>query len=201
VGVEMNYREKLVNLIDKNGGLILTKQLSEAGIPRVYLSSMVNAGLLVKLERGVYIARDGYDDELYRYQVKYEKAIYSHETALFLHDLTDRDPIKYSITVPEGYNASHLRALNFKVYSIKKTLYSLGLSESKTAFGRMVKCYDLERTICDIVRHRNQIDIAVISDAVKRYAGRKDRNIPQLMRYAEKMRVVKSLSSYMEVVL
>jgi len=197
----MTYKEKLNNLIDENGGLILTKQLSEAGIPRVYLSSLVHAGLLVKLERGVYIARDGYDDELYRYQVKYEKAIYSHETALFLHDLTDRDPIKYSVTVPEGYNASHLRALNFKVYSIKKTLYSLGLSESKTAFGRAVKCYNLERTICDILKHRNQIDIAVISDAVKRYAVRKDRNVPQLMRYAEKMRVVKPISNYLEVVL
>jgi predicted transcriptional regulator of viral defense system len=197
----MIYKEKLNNLIDENGGLILTKQLSEAGIPRVYLSSLVHAGLLVKLERGVYIARDGYDDELYRYQVKYEKAIYSHETALFLHDLTDRDPIKYSVTVPEGYNASHLRALNFKVYSIKKTLYSLGLSESKTAFGRAVKCYNLERTICDILKHRNQIDIAVISDAVKRYAVRKDRNVPQLMRYAEKMRVVKPISNYLEVVL
>jgi predicted transcriptional regulator of viral defense system len=201
VDVEMTYKEKLNNLIDENGGLILTKQLSEAGIPRVYLSSLVHAGLLVKLERGVYIARDGYDDELYRYQVKYEKAIYSHETALFLHDLIDRDPIKYSVTVPEGYNASHLRALNFKVYSIKKTLYSLGLSESKTAFGRAVKCYNLERTICDILKHRNQIDIAVISDAVKRYAVRKDRNVPQLMRYAEKMRVVKPISNYLEVVL
>ncbi len=197
----MNYKDKLKDLITENEGLILTKQLTKAGIPRVYLSNLVNDGLLAKLERGVYIARNAYDDELYRYQVKYNKAIYSHETALFLHDLTDRDPIKYSVTVPEGYNASHLRALNFKVYSIKKGLYSLGLSESKTAFGREVKCYNLERTICDIVRHRNQIDIAVISDAVKRYAVRKDRNIPQLMRYAEKMRVVKLLSSYMEVVL
>ena len=197
----MTYKEKLNKLIAENKGLILTKQLTEADIPRVYLSNLVNDGLLVKLERGVYIARNGYDDELYRYQVKYEKAIYSHQTALFLHDLTDRDPIRYSVTVPEGYNASSLRALNFKVYSIKRKLYKLGLSESKTAFGREVKCYNLERTICDIVRHRNQIDIAVISDAVKRYAVRKDRNVPQLMRYAEKMRVVKQVSSYMEVVL
>ena len=197
----MTYKEKLNDLIADNEGLILTKQLSKAGIPRVYLSNLVNDGLLVRLERGVYIALNGYDDELYRHQVKYEKAIYSHETALYLHDLTDRDPARYSVTVPEGYNASHLRALNFEVYSIKMTLYDLGLSESKTAFGRVVKCYNLERTICDIVRHRNQIDIAVISDAVKRYAVRKDRNVPQLMRYAEKMRVAKLVSSYMEVVL
>ena len=197
----MSYKEKLNDLIAENEGLILTRQLSEAGIPRVYLSNLVNDGLLVRLERGVYITRNGYDDELYRYQAKYEKAIYSHETALFLHDLTDRDPINYSVTVPESYNASHLRAYNFKVYSIKKSLYNLGLSESRTAFGRKVKCYNVERTICDIVRHRNQIDIAVISDAIKRYAVRKDRNVPQLMRYAEKMRVAKIIRSYMEVVL
>jgi predicted transcriptional regulator of viral defense system len=197
----MTHKEKLNNLITKNKGLILTKQLTEAGIPRVYLSNLVNDGLLLKRERGVYIALNGYDDELFRYQIKYKKAIYSHQTALFLHDLTDRDPVRYSVTVPEGYNASRLRALNFKVYSIKKKLYDLGLSESKTTFGREVKCYNLERTICDIIRHRNQIDIALISDAIKRYAARKDRNVPQLMRYAEKMRVAKQVSLYMEVVL
>jgi len=197
----MTHKEKLNNLITKNKGLIITKQLTEAGIPRVYLSNLVNDGLLLKLERGVYIALNGYDDELFRYQIKYKKAIYSHQTALFLHDLTDRDPVRYSVTVPEGYNASRLRALNFKVYSIKKKLYDLGLSESKTTFSREVKCYNLERTICDIIRHRNQIDIAIISVAIKRYAARKDRNVPQLMRYAEKMRVAKQVSLYMEVVL
>jgi len=57
-GVEMAYKEKLRNMITENKGLILTKQLSEAGILRVYLSSLVNTGLLVKLERGINVQYD-----------------------------------------------------------------------------------------------------------------------------------------------
>jgi len=54
----MAYKEKLRNMITENKGLILTKQLSEAGILRVYLSSLVNTGLLVKLERGINVQYD-----------------------------------------------------------------------------------------------------------------------------------------------
>ena len=32
------------------------------------------------------------------------RQLFSHETALFFHDLTDREPLAYSITVKTGYN-------------------------------------------------------------------------------------------------
>lgn len=201
IGDDMSYKEKLLNLIQEHNGLIFTRQVSEAGIPRAYLSSFVQSGLLDRLERGVYITQDSYDDEMYRYQVKYKAIIYSHDTALFLHDLTDRDPIQFTVTVPEGYNANNLRTLGLKVFSLKRSLFTVGLSKSKTAFNREVRCYNMERTICDIIRSRNQIDIAIVSDAIKRYVKRNDRNLPLLMRYAEKMRVANILRNYMEVVL
>jgi hypothetical protein len=59
----------------------------------------------------------------------------------------------------------------------------------------------MERTICDILRNRNQIDIAIVTDAIKRYVKRKDKNLPQLMRYAELFKVTKLLTRYMEVLL
>lgn len=46
---------------------------------------------------------------MYRIQAKNQRIIFSHETALYLHDLTDRDPIELSVTIPYGYNATHLR--------------------------------------------------------------------------------------------
>ena len=45
------------------------------------------------------------------------------------------------------------------------------------------------------------MDIAIVTDAIKRYAKRRDKNLPQLMRYAESFRVAKLLRSYMEVLL
>jgi predicted transcriptional regulator of viral defense system len=197
----MKYREKLKELINEHNGIILTKQITEAGIPRVYISELVEKGVLERLERGVYITSDSFDDEMYRLQAKYTNIIFSHDTALYLHDLTDRDPLKYSVTVPAGYNPQNLKKIGVKVFSIKKELYNLGLTSIRTLFDREVRCYNMERTICDILRSRSQMDIAIVTDAIKRYVKRKNKNQPQLMRYAESLKVSKLLRRYMEVLL
>jgi len=68
-------------------------------------------------------------------------------------------------------------------------------------FGNEVVVYDLERTICDCLRSRNHMDIAILSDALKRYVRRKDRNIQKLMRFAETFQVDRLLRNYLEVLL
>ena len=92
---------------------------------------------------------------MYRIQAKNQRIIFSHETALYLDDLTDRDPIESSVTIPYGYNATHLRDEGIKVYTVKKTLHQMGSIELKTIYGRNIKAYNKERTICDIVRNRD----------------------------------------------
>ena len=197
----MNYAEKLKILIEQYGGLLLTKNVTEAGIPRVFISQLVEQGILEKIERGTYITKDAFDDEMYRLQAKYPAVVFSHETALFLHDLTDRDPLQHAVTVPAGYNAKNIKDSGIKVYSTKKELYPLGLTTANTLFGREIRVYDMERTICDILRSRNQMDIAIMTDAVKRYSKLKTKNLPQLMQYAESFRVTNILRRYMEVLL
>jgi len=127
--------------------------------------------------------------------------IYSHETALFLHDLTDRDPISYTVTVPSGYNTKAIIEDGMNVFSIKRELHELGSVQLETIFGHMVTAYGLERTICDCIRSRNKMDIAIVTDAVKRYAKRSDKNLNILMAMAETFRVTKPLKNYMEVLL
>lgn len=200
-GVGMNYTERLYKLIECGDGIVLTKDVVEEGIPRVYISKLIKNGTLERLDRGIYITKDCFDDEMYRLQAKYNLAIFSHESALFLHDLTDRDPIQYTITLPAGYNSQNIKSFGVKVFSIKKELYDVGLIVNKTMFGRDVRCYDMERTICDIVRSRSQLDIAILTDAIKRYSKRRNKNLPLLMRYAEKFRVTNILRGYLEVLL
>lgn len=197
----MEHFAKLKKLIQKNKGLISTKNVTEAGIPRAYLSLYVKQGILERLARGIYITKDCYDDEMYRLQVKYAQAVFSHDTALFLHDLTDRDPLQYTVTVKTGYNTKNIKASGVKVYTIKKELYDLGLITVKTPFGRFVKTYDLERTICDIVRSRSQMDRDVLTNTLKRYAKRKDKNLFRLMRYADQFSLINILRKYLEVLL
>ena len=197
----MICEEKLERLFARNGGTVTSAEANANGISNVYLYRLAESGRIERVAHGVYISADTMLDKMYVAQLKRTKAIYSHETALFLHDLTDRDPIGYTVTVPTGYNRNLLADDGFTVFSIKKELHLIGVTKTETMFGNKVNVYNLERTICDCLRSRNQLDAAVVVDAIKRYAKRKDKNLHQLTDMAETFKVSKLLRNYMEVLL
>jgi predicted transcriptional regulator of viral defense system len=171
------------------------------GISNERLRLLVKSGELERVAFGVYISAEDIQDKMYVMQLRRPKAIYSHETALFLHSLTDRDPVSYTVTVPRGYNASRIREDGLVCFMVKREWHQLGATQIESAFGHIVTAYGLERTICDCIRSRNQMDIAIVTDAVKRYAKRRDKDLNELMRTAEAFHVTKPLRSYMEVLL
>ena len=115
--------------------------------------------------------------------------------------MTDRDPLEWSVTIPAGYNGSNLRKAGIKVYTVKKEPHLIGVTELKTLYGRPIKVYGKERTICDIVRNRNNMDIAILNEGIKRYLYNKDKNIPLLLRFAKALGVQNTIRSYMEILL
>ncbi len=197
----MAIPNEMLSILMQSGGVITTAQANEVGISNERLRLFVKSGDLERVAFGIYVLPDEFADIMYISQLSRPKIIYSHETALFLHDLTDRDPINYTVTVPTGYNATNLKGDGFTVFTIKRELHEVGVTKLSTMFGNSVIVYGLERTICDCLRSRNQLDIAIVTDAIKRYSRRKDKNLNTLMQMAEVFNVVKPLRSYIEVLL
>lgn len=184
-----------------NNGIISAKQGMESGLSYMNLSRLVKTGELERVARGVYQSADEPDDLLYIAQLRRPKIIYSHTTALFLHDLTDRDPVSFSVSVPAGYNTKSLLKDGFKVFSVKAEMYENDVIKLPTKYGHLVDVYNLERTLIDIIRSRNRIDHEIVTTGVKRYALRSDKNIPQAMRCAKRFNVEKLTRTYLEVLL
>ena len=197
----MAMPNELQSVLNQNGGILTTAQANEVGVSNERLRLLVHSGDLERVTTGIYVLPDEFTDKMFIVQLRRPKIIYSHETALFLHELTDRDPINYMVTVPTGYNPTRLREDGFTVFTIKRELHEIGVTKLTTMFGNSVTVYDLERTICDCLRSRNNLDIAVVTDAIKRYAKRKDKNLNKLMQMAETFKVTKLLRGYMEVLL
>lgn len=197
----MTHAEKILKLAQDNNGVVTSAQITKAGIQREYLRILVRKGLLERSERGVYILPTIFDDEMFNLQMRFKRGIFSHETALFLLDLTDRTPGKYSMTFPLGYNTTALNSENVKYYRVKDDLYELGIITAKSPGGNNVMLYNAERTLCDILKGRSSTEIQIVTDAFKHYTrlGRKD--IPLISEYARLLRVEKKLRSYLEVLL
>ncbi len=138
---------------------------------------------------------------MYLIHLRCSQGIFSHETALFFHDLTDREPSPYSITVRRGYGTTRLKTEGISVYTIKPELLEVGKATAQTTFGHMVPVYDMERTICDLLRCRSSIEMQTFQGAIKMYVRKKEKDLRRLMQYANLFRVEKILRQYLEVLL
>jgi predicted transcriptional regulator of viral defense system len=192
---------KIRDVLKDQNGILLTSDLLKHGIPRTYLSILEKKGEVQRISRGVYSATGYMVDEMVGIQARYKVAIYSHETALYILGLSDRTPLFYSVTVPAGYNATSLKASGAKVYFVNRGLYQLGSITVRSPHGNDIKTFNLERTICDVLRNRNQIDIQQTNEALKRYVSKKERNIDLLYSYARQFRIQKIVREYIEVLL
>lgn len=197
----MDNAKKLSMFIKSNNGLVTTEDVEDNGIPRQYLSLFVAEGKLHRIAQGVYLSPDAFEDTMYLIQCRSEKIIFSNETALYIHELTDRDPLQYSISLPRGYGIARLRESGLVVYTVKKELHEVGKETTKTIHGRNVFVYNPERTVCDIIRCRNQMDSDMFGTALKRYTSMKSKNLPRLMEYAKLFRTEKLVRQYMGVLL
>lgn len=181
--------------------LLTVREAKNLGISRYKLFNLVKKGYLERLRNGIYKKRETLNDEFAAISVKNENVVFSYHTALFLYDLSDRVPNIFHISVPQGYNVRHIKkhTNSIRVHYIKRENFELGISEIKTPYGNKVKIYDLERTICDIVSQRRNIDRQIYVDALKGYFKRRDKNLRKLIKYSVILGVEEEIRKYIEV--
>lgn len=199
--MKISFQEKLRELFKSSSGILTSKEVENSGIPRQYLHILKNKNEIQMLSRGIYALNEVFEDDMYCIQLRTKKAIFSHETALYIHDMTDRDPLIYSVTMPSGYNPTRLKNSNIEVHTIKKSLWHVGITTAKTVYGREIMVYDKERTICDILSNRNNMDRYILNEAIKKYVNSRGRDIPKLTEYAKKFNMQTILHGYLEVLL
>ena len=197
----MDNRQRVEKMITAaTAGTVTAAQVTKAGMHRSVLQELVKDGELYRVGRGLYVSTGAWEDDFYLLQCKYGRGIFSHDTALYLLGYSDRTPAKYTMTFPKGYNAASLKEENIVVKRVVPENYSFGIIEVKSPCGNPIRIYDLERTLCDILRG-NGSDVQIVGEAMKRYAASKDKNIHKLLQYAEQLRVKPKVMHYMEVLL
>lgn len=181
-------------------GFITSAEITKAGFHRSVLQSLVESEALYQVDRGIYLKADCWEDEFYLAQIKYPTGIFDRETALYLHGMTDRTPAQLTMTFLQGYNPPSLKSENILPKRVIKDFYDMGRITGVSPAGNTINLYNIERTLCDLVRGKGS-DIQIVNEAMKRYALSKTKDIHKLMQYAEKLRVRKKVQRYMEVLL
>ena len=197
----MDYNTVFLNIAKSHGGIISTPIAAKYGISKAVLYKLCRANKIYRIVKGQYILPDDMQDELLAISNRSKRIIFSHETALYLHGISDRTPFEHTVTAPSDCIPSAAIKSECKVYYIKPELFELGKTILKTPAGNDIPAYDLERTICDIIRSRNKLGTETFLAALKLYVATPKKNLNQLYTYAKQMRVEKVLRQYLEVLL
>lgn len=192
----MNNIEKLKKIIEKNDGILLARDLKKYNIHPQYLKKLEDNEYIRRVARGVYLRKGKEVNEFFLLGEKYKNGIFSHNTALYFYDLTDRTPLNLDMTFSSN---TTVHDDTIKVHYTNPKFHKLGVKDMKLQDGTTIKIYDMERTICDIIRTRNKIDPQILNTAIQEYFKRKDSDYIQLMKYAKIFRIEKILRNYIEV--
>ena len=179
----MTNSEKILSLAKHNNGYITNKRVKAMGLSTRYLTDLVKSNKIERVKSGLYIGADNISDEFF--EIPYNTSgVFSHTTALYLHNLADRTPVKFDITVANDYKGSLQNNKKVNLFYVKKTLHTLGRTEIKSPQGSPVKVYDIERTICDIIRNEKRIETEIFISALQKYARCKNKKLNLLLKYS-----------------
>lgn len=192
-------REKILEIINNNNGIITNKKALNYGITRTALHRLKEESVIYSVSRGLYSLNDEIPDTMVIIQSRCRKGTYSHETALYFHELTDRTPTQHVMTVPARYNTASFKDLPVSFRYIKPAYIEIGKTKMKTNQSNEVYVYDLERTICDIIRNKKSMEANVVNNALRQYAENKKHKYSILMIYAKKLGMEKKVRDTMEV--
>ena len=197
----MTALEILKDISNKNNGLILTKDANENGVSRASLSQLCKDGKISRVAMGQYVLSDALNDEMLSLSVRSDLIVFSHESALFLNGISERTPFEHTVTIPSSKTLARSISSQCKIYYIKDDLHELGKVRLITPMGNSVPSYDMDRTICDIVRSRSRIADETFLSSLKQFAVSPNKNLANLSLYADKMGVLQQVRQYLEVLL
>jgi predicted transcriptional regulator of viral defense system len=192
--------ENFINIINKNNGIITAKDAENKGISRMNLKKMTDNGLIERIEYGIYATDKFIYDEYYLFQLKHKNAIFSYNTALYFYNMTERTPTKMDVTTKRSTNLSAYKD-KINLYRVNDDIIKIGITEMKTPYGNTIISYNMERTVCDIINNKSNIDIETANKAIKKCIKSKEFNASRMFEYAKKMNIYDKVKNYMEAII
>ena len=198
---DMKQYALMDRLVEAGNGYLQVSAVRKHAISNYTLMKYLKTRGMARTAHGVYATADAWPDDYYLLALRNGRIVFSHESALYLHSLMEREPAATTVTVPEGYNSTHINRQGIRVIHSKPEWYALGITNVKTAYGHEVPVYDRERTICDMIRCRKDAEVQTFRTAMREYMSGEKKKLGNLMRYAKELGIEENVRIYTEVML
>jgi len=198
-------RDRILAIFHEQSGYARTKDVKDHGIHHIHLKELQEDGTIIKIKNGLYCLADHSDYSRYsslkEAQLFIPNGVICLGTALSYYGLTTWDPPEIHIAIPKSRNVELPDYPPIRIYYFSGIFYTKGIVNETFDSGDTIKIYDREKTICDIIRYRNQIGIDIMKEALREYVNGNDRDLNTLNSYAKDLKIGSILVRYLEVLL
>jgi len=187
----------LEKLFEENGGYLKSDQM-KGSTYRYHLNKLIDSGKVYKLRHGLYVhtSFQAFDERVLVSEI-FPAGVFCLFSAWQLHELTTTVPHQYHIALPRNTKVSPDTQLPLAFYYWSDHVYNLGVSHMPVA-DKLVKCYDIERSVCDAVKFRNKTGDDVMQEVLKNYMDKNNRNLDKLLKYAAALRIENVIMPYLK---
>lgn len=191
------------SIFRRHGGVLRMSEALYAGIHRRMLYSMLEAGVVEQLSRGLYRLADlpplGNPD-LVSVARKVPNGVICLISALVYHEITTQVPHEVYVALDRGTEPPRLSHPPLRVFWFSRESFTVGIEKHKID-GVLVRIYSPEKTIADCFKYRNKIGLDTAIEALKRYREKKRFKVDDLMKFAQVCRIEKVMRPYLEALL
>jgi predicted transcriptional regulator of viral defense system len=187
----------------QHGGVLRTGQALMRGIHPAALYSLVEAGQLTRLARGLYRLADAQEfsnPDLAVVAAKAPDAVVCLISALSFHGITTQVPRAVYLAVSRGrYAGLRLRTPPVKIYRFDAATFDEGI-EAHQIDGITVRIYGVARTLVDCFKYRNKLGLDIAIEALRFARERKRISNREILNFARLLRQVRVIGPYLESV-
>ena len=193
-------KKVLEKLFNDNMGFLTSAQMRGSAF-RYHLNKMIASGQVYKVRHGLYVHTDyqQYDERVMVAEMV-PSGVFCLFTAWHIYELTTTVSYQYHMAVPRSTKIIPAPYPPVALYYLSEKVYKLGIDEIQFN-GKIVKCYNKERSVCDAVKFRNKTGEDIMQEVIKNYMKMKDKNFDMLLKYAKILRVEKLMQPYLKALI
>jgi predicted transcriptional regulator of viral defense system len=191
--------DPLVKVI-RQMGLVRPGDLEAKGISRKHLYRLLDAGLLERQSRGVYVAarhKPTAHHSLAQVAKRVPGGIFCLLTALRFHGLTTQSPAEVWIALGGKDRSPRLDYPRLRIARFSGAALTEGV-ETHRVEGVEIRVYSAAKTVADCFKFRNKVGIDVAVEALRDFSRRNRGGANELARFAAICRVTRVMQPYLD---
>ena len=189
--------------LSKTKQIYSMEELKALGFSYYQINKMVENKSLSRLNKSFYenLTFTGDSNDFYFIPAFVPDGIICLMSAAVYYNLSTFRPSAIDVAVPAKKKiTTQPEFFDLSLHYFSEEKLNLGvklITEGQNSF----KIFDIEKTVADIICARNKIGIEETKEVLVNYLSRSTKNINALYRYAEKLKCIKTLKSYLEVLI